>query len=231
MENVNILSLVAVLSNYDAFHIETDSGYEFGAVNIVPEKYGGLIFERLFSTPKYTDGEVREIFAVSETEFVCKTDCTQYTIQALHKKLDRLMVTQCKSWLDISDFMEIDYLSLHRYLPVENALFYIVNPYNLGELTTTEKFQIKNFIDAYLEGYYESQQVCRTVYFKVVLKDDRQRIYSGVYNLETMRPTTEVLVYDTTYCNTFLDDKTDEKSRLLIEYANQEYMRISLNNT
>ena len=57
--------------------------------------------------------------------------------------------------------------------------------------------------NAYMGGYADCFQVCRTIYFQ---EADNGEIYGGVYSLETERPITKVL-YSVEYLDTVYDEK------------------------
>ena len=231
VDNVRMLSLISLLSKYDLFHITTDNGREFNATEIVSENEGYLEFKRLFANSVYSNGCITDIQAICETEFVCKTSTVTYHISALHIKPQNPIIRERKTWKEISDLMDVNYIGerLIRYIKELDMLVLAIDPILLGELHPMEQRQIQHLINAYLDGYSDLLQISRTVCFQVKLYDGRNRIYAGVYDLEGQCSVTSVLIYDDRDKENFSDEFYN-KAQAILKYAKTTATKIFFQN-
>lgn len=169
VDNTKMLTLVALLSNYDLFHVSVSDGREFNASEIVNENSGSLKFYRTFSSATYSDSYVTSIEAINNQEFICKTLFSTYRITALHNKPDQIIVREHKGWNDIFDLMDVSFFGdrFTDYDTISDEITLVIDPYLLGELSIIEKNKIKHIINIYLNGISSNMQMCRTIYFQV----------------------------------------------------------------
>jgi len=221
VENEKLLALTVLLSNYDFFRIVVDSESKFCATQIVGRGDGYLEFKRLFATSVYTDGALVKIYAETETVYVCETNNRIYRIYALHRKQHQIPIRPQKKLDSVVDLMDISYFGdrFFTYDKEQKILTYVVDPYELGELTKKEQFQIKNIINIYLGGLSASMQICRTVCFQIQMDNGRNKIYAGIYDLEHQRPITSKLIFDELDVDIIPEDLYVQ-SCFLLEHAN-----------
>lgn len=231
VDSVKMLSLISLLSKYDLFHVSADNGKEFNATQIVGNNEGFMEFKRLFANPVYSNGYVVDIQAIRETEFICKTATVTYHISALHNKPQDSIIRDRKTWKEVSDLMDMDYIGerLIHYIKELDMLILVVDPILLGELHPIEQRQIQHIINAYLDGYSDSMQMSRTICFQVKLHDGRNRIYAGVYDLEGQRSITSVLIYDDRDKEVVSDEFYD-KAQVMLKYAKTAATKIFFQN-
>lgn len=198
VNETKMLSLMALLSKYDLFHISTDDGQDFNATEIVNKEFGIIEFKRLFATPVYTDDTVTDIQAIAADEFLCQIPNKTYKIKALHTKPQNICVHEHKTWNNVSDLMDTSYFS-DRFITYDNntdMLIVAVDPWLLGDLSSKEKSQIKYILNAFLGGLSQSMQMSRTICFQVKKTEGFNKIFAGVYDLEHSRPVTCKLIYN-----------------------------------
>lgn len=219
VDSMKMLSLVSLLSKYDLFHISTNDGDEFNATQIINRKSGTIEFKRLFAIPVFSDDIITDIQANADNEFICRTPDKTYKIRALHSKPQESIIRKQKKWEDIFDLMDISFFSKRftTYSKKMNMLTFAVDPYLLGELSPVEYSQIKNIINVYLGGLSKSMQMSRTVCFQVK-KDENNRIYAGVYDLEGCCAITSNLIYDDRDRN-IIPENVDQKAQCILKYA------------
>lgn len=209
MEDWKLLSFLALLSNYDYFSIQKEQEPEFFATGI--ERSCGWVFKfaRKFATPKYSDGELMNVSALSETEFECQFGDLTYHIRALHEKPKSILNRGEKNWKGILDLADTEYIDVEKsqYIKELNMVVLVIDPDLLGELTVTEESQIKRIINVYLHGQGNAMQMCRSVCFEIKLNDPQDRIYAGMFDLERSVPVTSVMV-----CNRNLTETMNETS-------------------
>ncbi len=209
VDNTKMLTLVALLSNYDLFHVSVNDGREFGATRIA-DAYGCFLhFERQFAKGLYTDEKILDIRANSETEFVCSCTNSTYTITALHKKPESIRPHTNRTYKEIEDLMDISFFSERLSYRDSEGVVLVVDPYCMGELTTEEHNLIKKLIDVNLYGLKNSLQKCRTIFFQIL----REKIYAGIFSLENNKILTIGLLYDMNLnneiSNTYLEKVTN----------------------
>lgn len=229
--SAKMLSLISLLSKYDLFHVSTDKGREFNATEIVGNSEGFMEFKRLFANSVYSNGCVVDIQAICETEFICKTATVTYHISALHNKPQNHIIRKRKTWKEIFDLMDVNYIGerLIHYIKELDMLVLAVDPILLGELHPMEQRQIQHLINAYLDGYSDLLQMSRTVCFQVKLHDGRNRIYAGVYDLEGQCSVTSVLIYDDRDKENFSDEFYN-KAQAILKYAKTTATKIFFQN-
>lgn len=209
MEDWKLLSFLALLSNYDYFSVQKEQEPEFFATGIERSCGWVLKFARKFATPKYSDGELTNVSALSETEFDCRFGDFTYHIRALHEKPKSIPNREEKNWKGILDLADIEYINAEKcqYVKELDMLVLVIDSDLLGELTVAEESQIKRIINVYLHGQGNAMQMCRSVCFEIKLHDPQDRIYAGMFDLEHSVPVTSVMVY-----NRNLSDTMNETS-------------------
>lgn len=198
VENAKLLTLVALLSDYDLFRVTTDSGREFNATGISVKQDNFLVFQRQFATSVYLSEWITSIQARSMTEFVCEAETETYTIVALHKKPDTISAHVDRQYRDLIDLMDVSFFGnrLTTYIKELDTMILAVDPYCLGELTVKEAAQIEKIINVKLDGSGRSMQMCRTVCFQIRMNDSKQRICAGIFDLERGVSVTSGLLYE-----------------------------------
>ena len=193
----------AYLSRFNWFDISTedttDKTSNFCATEIITDDMGYYTFNRQFATSKYSNGKIEEVIPVNENKilFLSKGG-TVYTVEATNKAL-----ADC----NIASGSKDDPASLidwsRSHIDETGKAFVVLDLRKLGNITPIVSRRIAHYINAYMGGYADRYQVCRTVYFHTT--KDRE-IYGGVYNLETEQPVTRVL-YDAEYLDLVYDAK------------------------
>lgn len=193
----------AYLSRFNWFDISTedttDKTSNFCATEIITDDMGYYTFNRQFATSKYSNGKIEEVIPVNENKilFLSKGG-TVYTVEATNKAL-----ADC----NIASGSKDDPASLidwsRSHVDEAGKAFVVLDLRKLGNITPIVSRRIAHYINAYMGGYADRYQVCRTVYFHTT--KDRE-IYGGVYNLETEQPVTRVL-YDAEYLDLVYDAK------------------------
>lgn len=204
MEDWKLLSFLALLSNYDYSSVQKEQEPEFFATGIERSCGWVLKFARKFATPKYSDGELTNVSALSETEFDCWFGDFTYHIRALHEKPKSIPNREEKNWKGILDLADIEYINAEKcqYVKELDMLVLVIDSDLLGELTVAEESQIKRIINVYLHGQGNAMQMCRSVCFEIKLHDPQDRIYAGMFDLEHSVPVTSVMVYNRNLSNT-----------------------------
>ena len=223
--NTKMLTLVALLSNYDLFHIiEKDGKCDFYATKITEYHDFFLMFHRLFAAPIFSLEPLIDIVAANEQTFVCKTENLTYTIHALHMKPDEIAAHKDRQYKDIDDLMCQSFFGsrFNTYIKQLDRMILVVDPYLLGELTAKEAAQIKRIINVNLSGLSRSMQMCRTICFEVQLHSGRDEIYAGIYDLEHNVPVTSTLLYEERMKD-FVSDEFYTKCHDVIRYAQEVY--------
>lgn len=224
MEEWKLLSFIALLSNYDYFRIQKETDPAFYATGIERSCGGVLKFLRKFATPVYSEGELFDIVALSETEFKCQIGEFTYNICALHEKSNDLPIREKKEWKDILDFANTEYINKSKcqYVKELDLLVLVVDPDYLGELTAVEESQIKRLINTSLHGNGTAMQMCRTVCFECKIHSDQKMIYAGMFDMENSVPVSSVMVYNS-HVGQSMSDDADQLYMNLWNYAQQLY--------
>ena len=222
VDNTKMLTLIALLSNYDLFHVSVSDGREFGATRIT-DAYGCFLhFERQFAKGLYTDEKILDIRANSETEFVCSCTNSIYTITALHKKPEYIKPHTSRTYKEIEDLMDTSFFSERLSYRDSDGVVLVVDPYCLGELNIRTCDQIKKIINLKLNGLAQDRQVCRTIYFQVMTNCSLHNIYVGIFNLEQNTPLTRSLLFNNNLREHFSDESYNKFTNLLY-YSETHY--------
>ena len=224
MKDSSLLAFLALLSNYEYFRIQQEDKPPFYSTGIDRSCGWVLRFDRKFATPVYSEGELSDVRAVNDNEYDCTIGSYTYHIQTLHMKPARIPHHKHKAWNSIANFASVEYISpdKSRYDSETGCVFLVVDPDSLGELTPIEQAQIKSLINVQLKGCGSGKQVCRTVYYQCDPLDTRQIIYTGMYDLETRKPATKVMAYNTNLAQSMTAAEVKKYSALL-ELARQYY--------
>lgn len=198
MEEWKLLSLLALLSNYEYFSVQKDDDPVFYATSIERSCGNVLKFDKKFATPVYSDGEVNSITALTDTIFQCQIGEFTYKIQALRKKPQSIPDRPKKNWNHILDFADTEYINVNmsQYINEKDLLVLVADPNLMGELSRLEQIKIRRLINIRLQGYGTSMQKCRSVCFVCKIHDKNQIIYAGMYDLENQIPVTNVMAYN-----------------------------------
>lgn len=199
IQRKKLLSLIALLSKYELFHVTTSDGVQFKASEL-EEHFGFLKFHRWFATPIHSRNIISDVRAISPHEFICTTkDLKEYRITTLQEKQKANALPfadfEIKSIFDFINTKFID-KSLVKYQDDLGMLMLPISPYQLGVLTFTQHFKVKNVIDTELFGNSSSLQFNRTICFYCRESDTYRQVYAGIYNLETNKPVTARFIYD-----------------------------------
>lgn len=186
VDDVKMLTLIALLSKYDLFHISTSDGEEFNATEIVNTKFGSLEFRRCFATSLFSNSYITKIQACAENDFICYTKNKEYRISALHNRPQKYIKANHREWKDVLDLMDSSYISnrFGKYKNENDELIFVVDPYLLGELNLSEQSQIQTIIDVDLSGYSINMQRSRTVCFIIKEEHKEINIYAGLFDIE-----------------------------------------------
>lgn len=197
-EENKLLTMAALLSNYDLFSVQVNGAAAFHATKITLRKDRFIEFGKLFAVPCFTDGKVISFQAEANNTFTVRTNFSTYTIRALHEKPEQLTIAAPREWKQIADLMDGEFFGsrLNKIMMDKSAALLVVDPYLLGELTELEQYQIQRIINVYLDGKRQSLQIPRTIYFKVPFHCAENRIFAGVYDLAAQKPITEKLIYE-----------------------------------
>ena len=197
------LIAVAYMSRFNWFKVEseylTGEKLNFCATEITTSDFGDLRFNRQFATPKYSNGKIEEFIPVNENKFLFLSEGgTVYTVDCKNKAL-----ADCSTASGSKDDPAslIDWSRSH--VDEAGKAFVVLDLRKLGNITPIVSRRIQHFINAYMGGYADAYQVCRTMYFQ---ESDNGEIYGGVYSLETEQPITKVL-YSVEYLDTVYDEK------------------------
>ena len=197
------LIAVAYMSRFNWFEVEaeylTGKKLNFCATEITTSDFGDLRFNRQFATPKYSNGKIEEFIPVNENKFLFLSEGgTVYTVDCKNKAL-----ADCSTASGSKDDPAslIDWSRSH--IDETGKAFVVLDLRKLGNITPIVSRRIQHFINAYMGGYADAYQVCRTMYFQ---ESDNGEIYGGVYSLETEQPITKVL-YSVEYLDTVYDEK------------------------
>ena len=197
------LIAVAYMSRFNWFEVEaeylTGEKLNFCATEITTSDFGDLRFNRQFATPKYSNGKIEEFIPVNENKFLFLSEGgTVYTVDCKNKAL-----ADCSTASGSKDDPAslIDWSRSH--IDETGKAFVVLDLRKLGNITPIVSRRIQHFINAYMGGYADAYQVCRTMYFQ---ESDNGEIYGGVYSLETEQPITKVL-YSVEYLDTVYDEK------------------------
>ena len=109
-ENQKLLSLIAILSGYDFFEIVINDRKKFYSTGIEQYATRYIEFKRIFAKSKFTNTPIKDVVALSKTEFDCYTQDAKYRITAIHKKPNEMIIRPRQNWNEISDFMEVEYI-------------------------------------------------------------------------------------------------------------------------
>lgn len=221
VEKAKMLTLIALLSDYDLFHINVSDGSKFYATRIRDKQDHFLVFERQFATAIYANERILDIQAISDTKFACQGENNTYTITALHKKPDAVAAHVNRQYRDIIDLMDVSFIGNRflTYMKELDLMLLVIDPYCLGELTTKESAQIEKIINVNLKGLGISMQMCRTICFQVKMSGGKNQIYAGIYDLEHGVSVTSELLYDDSM-KELISNEFYDKCYGLIEYAN-----------
>lgn len=212
------LIAAAYLSRFNWFDVSTEDTTgktsSFCATKIyMPDDFGHFEFERQFANPKYSNGKIEEVIPVSETKFLfLSKGGTVYTVEATNKALADCS-TASGSKEDPANL--IDWSRSH--VDEAGKAFVVLDLRKLGNITPIVSRRIAHYINAYMGGYADCFQVCRTIYFQ---EADNGEIYSGVYNLETEKPVTKVL-YDATYLD-LVHDAAEQAAKASVRLMMKE---------
>ena len=197
------LIAVTYMSRFNWFEVEaeylTGEKLNFCATEITTSDFGDLRFNRQFATPKYSNGKIEEFIPVNENKFLFLSEGgTVYTVDCKNKAL-----ADCSTASGSKDDPAslIDWSRSH--IDETGKAFVVLDLRKLGNITPIVSRRIQHFINAYMGGYADAYQVCRTMYFQ---ESDNGEIYGGVYSLETEQPITKVL-YSVEYLDTVYDEK------------------------
>ena len=201
--NTNAIAAVALLSNYNFFTVNAENAKDgkpssFCATGINIDKHGYMTFERQFSQPCYSLGAVVDVAATDEDKFSFLTTAgTVYNVEATNKALaDRS--TASGSADDPASLIDWS----RSEIDGEGNPFVVLDLRKLGDISKALNRRIQHYMNVYLDGYANSRQTCRTIYFC----KDGEEIYSGIYNLETEQPMTKVF-YDAEYLDLIYDEE------------------------
>ena len=227
-ENQKLLSLIAILSGYDFFEIVINDGERFCSTGIEQYSIGYIEFKRIFAKSKFTNTTIKDVIALSSTEFDCHTQDAKYRIKAIHKKPKEQIIRPRQNWNEISDFMEEEYIGEQFIEVIEelNLIILAVDPYLLGELDSISYRQIQKLINTSLHGISNSMQMCRTICFQIKMNDPFNRIYAGIYDLERRCSITSYNIYDERNMEV-ISDKLYKKSKKIIEYAKRIVAKVA----
>ena len=220
VEQEKMLMLVTVLSDYDFFRIEMETGKKFYSTRIETFQYSFLVFRRLFSVLELSDDKITSIKANTETEFVCTTPKHTYTIFALHKKPDYIAEHIERSYRSIVDLMDVNFIGSRftKYQKETDSILLVVDPYCIGEMTSIQEMQIARVID-FEFGKNVKYRMCRTICFQVPM-DGSNELYVGIYDLENMVPALCDLIYDDSM-DGHVSEELKTKSMALIRLAKE----------
>lgn len=202
--NNNVIAAVALLSRYNWFTVTAENAKTgkmstFYATGINIDEFGGLKFNRQFATTYYSDGLGVDVAAADKNKFSFLTTAgTVYTIEAENKALADCNIA---SGNPDDPASLIDWERSHID-EAGNALV-VMDLRKTGIISPIVNRRIAHFMNAYMGGYADCYQVCRTIYFHTTADGE---IYGGVYSLETEQPITRVL-YDTEYLDLVYDEK------------------------
>ena len=224
MEEWKLLSFLALLSNYDFFSIQKNDDPVFYAIGIDRSSGWVLKFIRKFATPVYSDGELIRVVAKSETNFECQVGNFTYEIHALHEKPKFISVFEKRTWKNILDFINVDYINVDMsdYIEESDLLVLVIDPNKLGELSSVEEIQIKKFINTRLHGNGTVMQMCRSICFECKIHSGHKIIYAGVYDLEKSLPMTKVMIYNDNLSQS-MNNNEKHKYENLWKYAQYIY--------
>lgn len=215
------LIAAAYLSRFNWFNIAaedtTGKTSNFCATEITMSDFGDFTFSRQFANPKYSNGKIEEVVPVSENKFLfLSKGGTVYTVEATNKALaDSSTASGSKD--DPASLIDWS----HSHIDEAGRAFVVMDLRKLGNITPIVSRRIAHYINAYMGGYADRFQVCRTIYFQ---EADNGEIYGGVYNLETEQPATKVL-YDATYLDLVYDKKDQaakDKVRQMMKEAGEK---------
>lgn len=227
-ENQKLLSLIAILSGYDFFEIVINDRKKFYSTGIEQYATRYIEFKRIFAKSKFTNTPIKDVVALSKTEFDCYTQDAKYRITAIHKKPNEMIIRPRQNWNEISDFMEVEYIG-EQFIEVIKELdliILVVDPYLLGELDSISNRQIQKLINTSLHGISNSMQMCRTICFQIKINDPFNRIYAGIYDLERRCSITSCNLYDERNIEV-ISDELYKKSKRLIEYAKRIFSEVT----
>ena len=212
------LIAAAYLTRYNWFSVATEDTTgktsSFCATGIMIRDSGTLQFSRQFATPKISDGKIEEVLPVNESKFLFMDEGgTVYTVEATNKALAN---SETASGSKDDPASLIDWS--RSYIDKAGNVFVTLDLRKLGVISNVEYSRIKSYMNVHLGGLSIKKQVCRTIYFC----KEGQKIYAGLYNLETERPMTKVLFddsgcYDIIYCEE--DLVTVKKLRQMMQEA------------
>ena len=224
MEEWKLLSFLALLSNYGFFSVQKNDEPVFYATGVERSSGWVLKFKRKFATPVYSDGELVSVTADSNTEFKCQIGNFTYKIRAMHEKPKSIPVYEKRTWKNISDFVNIDYINvdMSQYIKELDLLVLVVDPNRLGELSPIEEIQIRKLINTRLHGNGTVMQMCRSICFECKIHDGRRTIYAGMYDLANSTPVTSVMVYNHNLSQS-MDDNESQQYENLYRYAQKIY--------
>ena len=220
VKQVQLMMLVAVLSDYDLFRIEKDTGDEFYSTKIEIYQHYFLAFRRLFSVTNFSDDKITSIQANTRTEFICTTPEHTYTIFALHKKPDYIAEHTRRSFRSIVDLMDVNFIGgrFTKHLKEVDSILLVVDPYCIGEMTPLQEMQIARVID-FEFGRNVKYRMCRTICFLVPMSNVNE-LYVGIFNLEKMVPVLCDLIYDDSM-DCHVSEELKAKSIALIHSAKE----------
>lgn len=207
----------AYLSRFNWFDISTEDTTgktsNFCATEIITDDMGYYTFNRQFATSKYSNGKIEEVLPVDGNKFLLLSKGgTVYTVEATNKAL-----ADC----NIASGSKDDPASLidrnHSQIDEAGKAFVVLDLRKLGNITPIVSRRIQHFINAYMGGYADCFQVCRTIYFQ---EADNGEIYGGVYSLEAEKPVTKVL-YDATYFD-LVHDAAEQAARASVRQMMKE---------
>lgn len=226
VEKVKMLTLISLLSKYDLFHISVSDGQEFNATEIVNNRSSVLKFKRMFATAKYTNNDIVRIKAISNDKFLCETETQEYYIQALHIRPSENIIREHRTWRTILDFVDISFIGDEYtfYSKEKNSIILVVDPYLLGEITSSEYTQIKRIINLYLNGCSQSMQMSRTICFQIQFDENEYIILAGLYDLEMRCQRTYKLIYNSKNSKSY---ENEFKKRLedIVSYAKEKIVK------
>lgn len=185
-----LLTLSAVLSNYDMFSVQVNGAAPFYATSIQHRKDHFLEFRKMFAVPSFTDGKVVACSAQPDGSFSVQTKFSTYIIRPLHSKPEWIRPSYNPTLKGLTDLMKANYFGerLNQYRKEEHDVLLVVDPYLIGELTEGEQYQIQRIINVYLDGKRQSLQIPRTVYYRIPFGCKDNNIFAGIFDLALKTP-------------------------------------------
>lgn len=222
LTNNKVLSAVALLSCYNWFNVTAENAkdgkpYSFCSTGIDIDKYGYMTFDRQFAIPHYSHGAAVDATATNERKFTFLTDQGDiYTIEASNKALADPN-TASGSADDPASLIDWS----RTYIDETGDTFVVLDLRKMGIISSALYRRIQHYMNVYQGGYSNLYQVCRTIYFC----KEGEKIYFGLYDLETEQPITKLSYY--TEEDYFYDDEILTKIRKVRRMMKEARDRLS----